>query len=147
MRRLLILAGVVCAGMAVAVPVALSSDGATQITRVLRGARLPATVTQEQVDVARSPDFATRKPQSRKTVFKRGVGPQNTVAADTAQVVELHCPARFTAISGGFLADNPAVVLSTMSFDPRSRTGMIIRVSDLASAGTTNWFAEVACER
>ena len=69
----------------------------------------------------------------------------NAVAASTPQSVELHCPAGYTAIAGGFISDDPLVNLSADSFDPSDPTGIIIGVTNFDTV-PADWTAEGSCE-
>jgi hypothetical protein len=85
-------------------------------------------------------------PAGTGTTFFRGAGSVNTVSAGSAQAVELHCPAGYTAIGGGFTSDDPLVNLSADSFDPNDATGIIIGVTNF-DTGAADWTAEGTCEQ
>jgi hypothetical protein len=131
------------AAAAVLTGVASSSGGRQQVTRTVQ-ARSWTHLNDYVRDHGAS---ASRKPKAKKTKFIRGSGSVHTISSSApAQVVTLNCPARWTAIAGGFTASSPLVFLSTDAFDPTHKNAMDIAVTYVGNSSAT-WIPEGTCEK
>ena len=121
--------------------VASSSGGRQQVTRTVN-ARTWTHFSDHIRDLHAS---AARRQKAKKTMFIRGRGSLHTISSTTpAELVTLSCPARWTAIAGGFIASSPLVFLSTNSFDPAHKNAMDIAVTYIGNSSAT-WTPEETC--